>query len=73
MSSSTENQGEGNRKAADQYNEATKEFVKTEDVSGKAKEARDALDSAEGSELRSAEEKGKQKAHEEDPQVHRDR
>lgn len=73
MSSSTQNQGEGNRTAAKEYNEATREFTETKDVSGKAKEARDALESGEADELKSAEEKAKQKALEEDPQVHRDR
>lgn len=68
-----ENQGEGNRAAARGYNEQTREFVEAGSVDAKAKEAARALDSAEAEQLREAEEKGKAKALEEDPQVHRDR
>lgn len=73
MSGSTENEGEGSRTAAKQYNEETRRFTETEDVAAKAEEARAAAESGEAEELRSAEEKGKEKARGEDPQVHRDR
>ena len=60
------NQGEGNRDAAEQYNEATREFAK----SGKVKEAAErATEDPQGSEQ--AEEAGKSRAKELDPDVHR--
>lgn len=67
-----ENQGEGNITAARQYNEKTRQFVKEGNVGEKAAEAAKALDGSEASELQEAEKKGKDKAAEEDPQVHRD-
>jgi hypothetical protein len=66
------NEGEGSRTAAAAYNERTRRFVENEDVEAKAQEAADALGSPEGDELRKAEEKGRSRAKEEDPQVHRD-
>ena len=66
------NEGEGSRTAAATYNEKTRRFVENEDVEAKAEEAADALDSHEGGELRKAQEKGRSRAKEEDPQVHRD-
>lgn len=68
-----ENQGEGNRAAAREYNEQTRQFVEAGNVDVKAKEAARALDGAEAEQLREAEQKGRAKAMEEDPQVHRDR
>jgi len=68
-----QNQGEGNREAAREYNEQTQKFVKAGSVEAQAKEAVQALDGAEAEELREAEAKGKAKALEEDPQVHRDK
>lgn len=68
-----QNQGEGNREAARQYNEQTREFVEKGNVDAKAAEAAKALDGSEASELQEAEKKGKDKALEEDPQVRRDR
>jgi hypothetical protein len=68
-----QNQGEGNREAARQYNEQTREFVEAGKVDPKAAEAAKALDSDEARELQEAENKGKEKALEEDPQVQRDR
>lgn len=67
------NQGEGNREAAREYNEQTQKFVKAGSVDELAQEAVQALDGAEAEELREAEAKGKAKALEEDPQVHRDK
>lgn len=57
------NQGEGDREAARHYDEKTREFVE----SGKVDEAaRDAEPDSE------AEEKGRERAKEFDPEVHRD-
>jgi len=54
------------------YNKATKEFVKSADVAGKARDAARARDSAERPALDEAEEKGRARAAESDPQVARD-
>jgi hypothetical protein len=67
------NEGEGSRTAARQYNDQTRQFVERGNVEAKAAEAAKALDSGEAKELQEAEKKGKDKAVEEDPQVHRDR
>lgn len=66
----TKNQGEGNREAARQYNEATREFVE----SGKVKEAATKagnLPESEKAKLREAEQAGKQHTKEEDPALKR--
>jgi hypothetical protein len=68
-----QNEGEGSQTAARQYNERTKQFIEKEDVEAKAQEAARALEDEEGSELRKAEEQGRSRAREEDPQVHRDK
>jgi hypothetical protein len=68
-----QNEGEGSRTAARAYNEKTKRFVESEDVEAKAEEAARALESQEGDELRKAEEQGRSRLREEDPQVHRDK
>jgi len=64
------NQGEGNREAAKQYNEATKRHVSEHDTKEEAKKAKSALESDREA-LKRAEEKGKNRAAEEDPQVKR--
>jgi hypothetical protein len=57
------NEGEGNRTAARQFNEAQREFVEDESWKPEARKAAQALDSAhEGEELRQAEEKARAKA-----------
>ncbi|HEX4504815.1 MAG TPA: hypothetical protein VH722_03720 [Alphaproteobacteria bacterium] len=61
------NEGEGNRKAAREYNKGVQDFVKTGQVEKKAREAADALDGPEANELRKAEEAGKEHSHGEDP------
>jgi hypothetical protein len=71
MSGEDRNEGEGSRTAAKDYNERTKRFVETEDVEAKAEEAAAALDSEEGQALRRAEEKGRARAKDEDPNVRR--
>lgn len=58
-----ENQGEGNRTAAKEYNERTKKFVDEGKVEDSARAAADAVDSAEGEELRKAEKEGRKHAH----------
>lgn len=63
------NEGEGNRTAARQYNDAQKKFAESGKVEPAAKDAAKAVDGPEGSELRKAEEIGKRHAHGEDPQL----
>jgi hypothetical protein len=63
------NEGEGNRTAARQYNEAQKRFADSGKVDAAAKDAAKAVDGPEGSELHKAEQIGKRHAHGEDPQV----
>jgi hypothetical protein len=64
-----QNEGEGNRTAAREYNKATTEFAQSGQVEGKAREAERAVDGKEGEELRAAERKGQQHSHGEDPQL----
>jgi hypothetical protein len=54
------NEGEGNRTADREYRKGTEEFVKSGRVQAQAQRAADALDGAEGDELRDAEEAGRQ-------------
>ena len=61
------NEGEGNRTAARAYNKGVQDFMKTGQVEKKAREAADALDGPEATELRQAEETGKEHSHGEDP------
>ncbi len=56
---SQSNQGEGNREAARQYNEATREFVERGKVEKAAHDARRSLEGPEAEELRQAEDEGK--------------
>ncbi|HEV2546919.1 MAG TPA: hypothetical protein VGU20_06255 [Stellaceae bacterium] len=65
------NEGEGNRTAARQYNEAQRRFVKSGKVEEKAKEAERATAGKEGDALRDAELVGKRHTHEEDPEIKR--
>ncbi|MGH8490700.1 MAG: hypothetical protein ACREXS_18010 [Gammaproteobacteria bacterium] len=60
-------QGEGDRKSARKYNEATRRFVK----SGKAKHPRKTTNLSQA-DLEHAEETGRKHAKKEDPSVHRD-
>lgn len=68
---SSRNEGEGNRTAARQYNEAQREFVKSGEVEEKAREAEQALDGREKRELDRAEAVGKRPSHGEDPEITR--
>jgi hypothetical protein len=65
------NEGEGNRTAARAYNKATTEFTKSGEVESKAREAKRAVDSAEGEKLREAEREGQSHSHGEDPELRR--
>lgn len=67
------NEGEGNRTAAREYNKATREHARTHDVDAEAKKARKALEGEQGDSLRRAEQTGKSRAKDEDPQVKRER
>ncbi|HKO68939.1 MAG TPA: hypothetical protein VJU53_14150 [Burkholderiaceae bacterium] len=66
----SEVQGEGDYKAARRYNEATREFIKEEDV---AEAARDAApeDAREEQQMEHAEQAGRQRAKDEDPLLDR--
>ena len=66
---SQQNEGEGNKTAARQYNEAQQRFVRSGKVDKQASAAKKALDSAERSELEDAELVGKSHAAAEDPAV----
>ncbi len=63
-----QNEGEGNRSAAKQYNDAQKKFADSGKVGPAAKDAVKAVDGAEGSALRNAEEIGKRHSRGDDPQ-----
>ncbi len=63
------NEGEGNRTAARAYNAEQHKFAESGKVEEKAREAKKAIDGAEGAELRKAEDEGKRHSHGEDPQL----
>lgn len=63
-----ENQGEGDRESARRYNEATRDFVK----SGKVDEAARRAADQDPEEARRSEQKGRERAKEVDPAVHRE-
>lgn len=67
------NQGEGNREAADVYNEKTKDFVDAGKVEASAADAKKAVEGSEKPELDAAEKAGRDRAKGLDPNVHRDR
>ena len=69
--SGQKNEGEGNKTAARAYNKATTEFTKSGEVESKAREAKRAVDSAEGEKLREAEREGQSHSHGEDPELRR--
>ena len=62
------NEGEGNKTAARQYNEAQHKFAKSGKVEDKAREAEHALDK-DKQELERAEAIGKRHSHGEDPKL----
>jgi hypothetical protein len=55
----SENEGEGSRTAAREYNEGLQQAIASGDLDGDAEEARRALEGPEGEELRRAEQAGK--------------
>jgi len=69
--SPSRNEGEGNRTAARQYNQAQRNFVKSGEVEEKAREAEQALGGREKRELDRAEAVGKRHSHGEDPEITR--
>ncbi len=66
----SEVQGEGDYKAARRYNEATREFVKDEDVAEAARDA-EPKGAREEQQLEQAEQAGRQRAKDEDPLLDR--
>ncbi len=64
-----DNQGEGNRTAAREYNKAQQDFAKSGKVEQAARSAERALDTEEAKELKQAEEIGRRHSHGEDPAV----
>ena len=64
-----ENEGEGSRTAARQYNASTRKFVESGRVENSAKDAERALESDEREDLEAAEREGLSHVHEEDPAV----
>jgi hypothetical protein len=65
------NEGEGNRTAARQYNEAQHRFVESGKASEKAREAEHALDTPEKKVMERAEAVGKSHKRGEDPEITR--
>lgn len=68
---SARNEGEGNKTAARQYNEAQHRFVESGKVEEKAREAESSMDTKEKSELERAEAIGKRHMAAEDPEITR--
>lgn len=66
-----ENQGEGSRTAAREFNRAQEQFAKSGKVEQAARSAERALDTKEAKELKQAEELGRRHSHGEDPAVKR--
>jgi hypothetical protein len=66
-----ENQGEGNRTAAREYNEAQKKFAESGKVDAAAMDAAKAVQGKEAEDLKRAEQEGKRHSHGEDPAVKR--
>ena len=67
-----ENEGEGNRTAAREYDERATEHARKGDVHAEAERAREALEGTDADTLRDAELEGKKRAKEEDPEIHMD-
>ena len=65
------NEGEGNKTAAREYNEAQRRFVRSGKVEEKAREAEKALETPEKRELERAEAIGKRHKVAEDPEITR--
>jgi uncharacterized protein (TIGR02284 family) len=69
MTEKQRNEGEGNKTAAKEYNEATKKFAQSGKVDQKAQEAAQARSGAERQEMDRAEQAGKSHAKGEDPKI----
>jgi hypothetical protein len=69
--STQQNEGEGNRTAAREYNEAQRRFVESGKVDKKAREAEHALDTPEKRTMERAEAVGKSHKRAEDPEITR--
>lgn len=67
-----QNEGEGNKTAAREYNKAATQFAESGQVERKADEALKARQGSEGRQLDQAEQVGKSKAKGEDPQIYRE-
>ena len=65
----SENEGEGNRTAAREYNDSTRKFIESGRVEKSAKDAEHALETDEREDLEAAEREGLKHVHEEDPAV----
>lgn len=65
------NEGEGNRTAAREYNQAQQRFVESGKVDEKARDAERALEGSERRDLEHAELVGKRHAAKEDPEIKR--
>jgi hypothetical protein len=64
-----ENQGEGNKTAAKEYDDAATQHAHSGAVAKEAKDARDALEGTDGQKLRDAEAEGKKRIKEEDSEL----
>jgi hypothetical protein len=66
-----QNEGEGSRTAAKQYNEATRKFVESGEVDKAAKDAEQAIEGDEAEELKRAEDEGRAHAapHEQEREI----
>ncbi len=69
--STQQNEGEGNRTAGREYNEAQRRFVESGKVDKKAREAEHALDTPEKRAMERAEAVGKSHKRAEDPEITR--
>jgi hypothetical protein len=72
MAPEDRNEGEGSRTAARDYNQRAREHAAKADVAGEAQDAKEAMEGEERSELDSAHERGKARAHEFDPEERKD-
>lgn len=66
------NQGEGNRDAANRYNDAATRHAREHDIKREAEEAKRAVEGGKAKELKQAETIGKRHTKEEDPEIRRD-
>lgn len=65
----SDNQGEGNRDAANAYNEDTRDFIKSGKVEQAAQDAKKSLNGDEAAELRKAEKEGMSRAKGKDAKI----